>query len=144
MSSFTDPKPWTPIDHTADAGVKVTGTDPADLFQNGAMALYDLILDQGTVRPRRTRTVEVTGHDEVELWINWLRALLEIWTIDHQLVAEVRITAWAPQQVRAQVATAAYDPACHPIGSDIKAVTFHQARVEQAGGQWVATAIFDV
>ena len=32
------------MDHTADLRIRVFGADPADLFTNAAMALFDLIV----------------------------------------------------------------------------------------------------
>ena len=36
-------KHYTLLDHTADLRIRVSGNDPADLFKNAGLALFDLI-----------------------------------------------------------------------------------------------------
>jgi SHS2 domain-containing protein len=36
------------------------------------------------------------------------------------------------------------DPEAHAEGSDLKAVTWHAARLAPEGGAWVAQAVFDI
>jgi SHS2 domain-containing protein len=37
-----------------------------------------------------------------------------------------------------------YDPQRHPIDTEIKAVTYHQLRIEQREARWEARVIFDL
>jgi SHS2 domain-containing protein len=44
----------------------------------------------------------------------------------------------------ATVAFARYDPERHGEGMDVKAVTWHAARLEREGDGWVAQVVLDV
>ena len=46
--------------------------------------------------------------------------------------------------VEARVAFGRRDPERHAEGADLKAVTWHAARLEREGDGWVAQAVFDI
>ena len=37
---------YTLLDHTADLRIRVSGTDPAELFKNAGLAVFDLITNR--------------------------------------------------------------------------------------------------
>ncbi len=50
----------------------------------------------------------------------------------------------APDGAEATVGFARYDPVRHAEGADVKAVTWHAARLEPEGDGWVAQAVLDI
>ncbi len=132
------------IDHTADIGIRVWGDTRRALFAHAGNALADLITDRRKVCPTHTEQVNVTGIDLTDLFINWLREILFFWTGDTRLVGTVAVTSVADTEMTGWVSMASYDPNCHVIHHDIKAVTYHQIEVRHMPEGWVAEVIFDV
>ncbi len=132
------------IDHTADLGIRVFGSDPPDLFTTAALAMFDQIIDVKIFNGNDKHRIGVTGTDWADLMVNWLRELLYLWTVKELLVAAVDITSISKSKLSADVATLIFDPAHHPIKNEIKAVTYHQIKVVQSTTGWESQVIFDI
>jgi len=136
---------YEPIDHTADAGMWVFGRDHAELFAHAAWALFDMISDAETIRPQQSNTIAIDGAaDWEDLLVRWLSELLYHYDTERFLCCSVSLTALSPTSLLAQVQGESYDPARHPIDTEIKAVTYHQIAVEPCDTGWRARVIFDV
>ena len=61
------------IDHTADLGIHVSGSDEKELFSNAAMAMFDVITEIEILEGSREHNIYVTGEDWPDLMVNWLR-----------------------------------------------------------------------
>ncbi len=138
--------PYLLIDHTADIGIHATGTDLSDLFTTAAEAMFDQITDRARLTGRQKKRLDINGMDRHDLLINWLREVLEIWTIDGCLMRDVAITEMDETHICAVARYDVYDPETHEIAKDIKAVTYSGVSVDLLpdGRGWEATVIFDV
>ena len=133
------------FDHTADLGIEVTARDPGTLFAEAGLALFSLITDPRALKKRDTRSLTVSGADWTDLLVNWLRELLHLWNGEQRLVCGLTVDQATPTAIRAEAAVDRFDPKRHFIESEIKAVTYHQARVEAAAaGRWSARFIVDI
>jgi SHS2 domain-containing protein len=132
------------FDHTADLGVEVTGATLEELYAGAALALFDLLTDLSSVRAGVAREIVVSGEDPADLLVNFLREILYGWNGDGFLMKSCLIREVKPKRLKALLRGEPFDPACHRIQQEIKAVTYHQASVEKMGDGWVARVIFDV
>lgn len=147
MTSSTISHHYTFIDHTADLGVIIFGGSLQQLFENAAGVLYDLIFlpkaGNGCAE-RHTVAFDITGDDWADLMINWLRELLYLWAGKQMVVLSVTIKVLSAYELSANITCGGYSPAVYDIKHDIKAVTYHQSRVEKKERGWAAQVIFDV
>ncbi|MEJ2658936.1 MAG: archease, partial [Desulfobacterales bacterium] len=67
------------IDHTADFGIRVFGSDSRELFANAAWALFDIITETEALTGNDSCRITVTGDDWSDLMVNWLREVLYLW-----------------------------------------------------------------
>ena len=132
------------IDHTADFGIHVFGSDLKDLFSNAAFAMFDQITIVKDLHPEKELKINLTGSDWPDLMINWLRELLYLWTGKERLVGKVKILTISEYKLSAKVKYDPYEPDRHVITNDIKAVTYHQIQVNQVSNAWESRIIFDV
>jgi len=132
------------IDHTADFGIIVSGKTPEALFTNAGLSLTDLITDTSRLTGREDRKIWVSGDDWPDLMVNWLRELLYLWNGNELLVSHVSIDHLTETGLSARVQVEPFDPACHAIRHEIKAVTYHQIQVSSSADGWTSTIIFDV
>jgi len=136
---------YEPIDHTADAGMWIYGRDHADLFAHAAWALFDMMSDAETIRPQQCLTISIEGTTDWEdLLVRWLSELLYRYDTERFMCCSASFTALSPTGLTAQVQGEVFDPARHPIDTEIKAVTYHQVVVEPCDTGWRARIIFDV
>ncbi len=132
------------IDHTADLGIEVYGSGMKELFENAGYAMFDVITDTNRLNALSETTLNVAGQDRPDLMVNWLRELLYRWTGKGQLVKIINITSLSEYALSANIKFDHFDPGRHLIKSELKAVTYHQIRVEEKNSEWKARIIFDV
>lgn len=136
------------IDHTADLQIRVFGQSYADLFTAAADALTDLLTEPGTnPDPEVTGTevdLEIRGFDPPDLMVNWLRELLFRFTVKEEAVLAVRIQSAGAECLRAGVGFVPLNTGAHRPRYEIKAVTYHDIRVEETAAGWEAKILFDV
>ena len=132
------------IDHTADLGIQVFGSNPENLFENAGYAMFDIITDTNRLTALSETILNITGEDRPDLMVNWLRELLYLWTGKGQLVKIINIISLSEFALSANIKFDHFDPGRHLIKSELKAVTYHQIRVEEINSEWEARIIFDV
>ena len=132
------------FDHTADLGIRVRGADLKELLEEGARALFSvLVVDLGTVRPVDRVDFRVDGTDPEDLFLDWLDELLYRFETEHILLARFDVQP----DGRGMAATAwgeTYDPARHELDHEVKAITYHQLQVERDADGWTAQVIVDI
>lgn len=132
------------IDHTADFGLEIFGSDARALFTNAAEALFDIITDAERIEPKEKRSIRVSGADWPDLMVNWYRELLNIWNVKKRLVKSVFISQISERKLTAESLCQPYIPDHHIIKIEIKAVTYHQIQVVPKPEGWKARIILDV
>jgi SHS2 domain-containing protein len=132
------------FDHTADLGLRVRATDLDTLFAEAAEALFSAIVeDPATIEPREPVSITIAGDEQDFLLYDWLRRLLYLFEADHWLFRnfEVRVsdtgleaTAWGEPLDRAR----------HELSHEVKAITYHELKVEPTDDGWLAEVIVDI
>ena len=137
--------PFEFFDHTADIGARVNGATLPELFGNAAGALYAAfghLQKSGAARPK---TVELAAETLEDLLHDWLAELLFEVETRHTAFDEIEMVVTPPGQLKATVRGRSIDFSRSQPRAEVKAVTYHQLRVEQLpDGSWQATVIFDV
>jgi len=135
---------YTLLDHTADLRIRVTGSDPADLFAKAGLALFDLIAGPLPRSTEKWVPLTVSADDHADLLVNFLRELLFLWTGADKLVTMVQVDAISKTAVEAHIGLVDYRPDVHVIAHEIKAVTYHQIEVNRTDAGWQAAIVFDI
>ncbi len=138
---FYSMKRFEEIPHTADWSFRAFGRDLRELFANAAHALFEL---EGAAAkpnaPRVTRRVQVDGIDYEAVLVNWLNELLYAQEHYRETYAEFRIETLTPTALSAEIIGA---PRAR-MDKIIKAVTFHNLKIEQTREGWQAVLVVDV
>jgi SHS2 domain-containing protein len=132
------------LEHPADIGFRVRGATLEELFANGAHALLSIILDPSDIRPIQSISISATGADRESLLVNWLNEVL--YHVDGRRMA---LGAFDVARVdETYVECVARGEPCdrnrHPLRLVVKAVTYHQLKVAQTDGGWVAEVYLDI
>lgn len=132
------------LSHTADIRLRLRADSREELFRAGFEAMNE-ILKPGTCRKPCPciiqRTVELSSVDTTTLLIDFLSDILTLAHEEKAIFCELDFQQWGENSLRASVGGR---PA-NGFEEDIKAVTYHEANVQQkAGGQWETLLIFDI
>ncbi|HEY9160163.1 MAG TPA: archease [Desulfomonilia bacterium] len=132
--------PYSVIDHTADIGLKITGTNMPDLFLEAARALV-IEIGADTALSEKTVRINVDGYDYEDLLVLFLNALIfEIQTRDFR-VSGFEITSLSKTGIRVSVRGA---HGGKPLKENIKAATYHNLNIIKNPDVYETTIIFDV
>jgi SHS2 domain-containing protein len=132
------------LDHTADVFLRARGSDLAELLLACAEGMYSVLIESGEIQEALTAEIAVEADDAEELVHGWLRELLFRFSAEGLVFSRFDFQETSPTHVRAIGHGEHFDPDRHPGGTEIKAVTFHQFRVESRPDGWVADVVLDI
>jgi SHS2 domain-containing protein len=132
------------IEHTADIGIRVFGKDEKELFENAARGMFEILADLENVEPSQTRMIKVCAESQDELLLNWLSELLSQYDAYNILFSDFIIKKMSHLELEAEIKGEDIDKDKHEIKTEIKAVTYHQLRIDKTEDGWQAEIIFDV
>jgi len=152
------------FDHTADLGLRVRAADAAELFTDAARGLFSAMLaNPDAVNPVEEIAIHLEGNNLEELWHDWLSELLYVFHGRRMALVEFHVdlnlpaTGAAPSEnvdaetrvsppmiLNATARGEPIDPSRHQIEMEVKAVTWHQLKVEQSPEGWLGEVILDI
>lgn len=139
------PQPFEDLGHVADVGVRVRGATAEEALARLALALGALLAGGDAPAPAvEARLAVAGGPDLAGTAVALLRELVFRFATERLLPAAVEVHRADGRGADATVGFARWDPARHGEGADVKAVTWHAARLAPEGGGWVAQAVLDV
>jgi SHS2 domain-containing protein len=139
------PQPWEDLGHVADVGVRVRGATAEEALARLVLAFAGLAAGGGDVPPEREEQLVVAGGPGLAgTAVALLRELLYRLATEGLLPAACEVRTVSEEGAEALVTFGRRDPERHAEGADLKAVTWHAARLEPEGAGWVAQAVFDI
>lgn len=132
------------LDHTADYGVIVRAPDVPKLFERAALAMFRIILVPGRVHPLETVRIDLTANDLEGLLVEWLTELNYLHVTRHLVFCEFELVVGNDHHLMGEAWGERIDLARHEILTEIKAVTYHNLKIEPVSGGWQAQVLFDL
>jgi SHS2 domain-containing protein len=133
------------FEHTADIGARVYGATLPELFENAARAMFAAMGELRKSGGRSQKSVELRAETAEDLLHDWLTELLFEVSANQMVYDHFGFEQLDAGHLKASLSGGAIDFSKSQPREEIKAVTYHQLRVEQLpDGSWQATIIFDV
>lgn len=140
--------PYQYLDHTADLAFRAEAPDLSTLFRECALALLNAMVERpDCVRPAERRKVHVEAQDLDRLLVQFLDEILFYKDAESLLLRPATVTVARRDELwkcTAVLEGEPVDPARHPLGADVKAVTWHGLAVRRDGDRWIAEVTVDV
>ncbi len=132
------------FEHTADLGIRAKAGDLNALFVDAATAVFAAIVeDLATVRPEGGIEIEIAGAEKDYLLFDWLKELLYRFDAEHLLFSKFEVQV-NESGLKGKAWGEPIDRARHVLSHEVKAITYHELRVEREGDEWVAEVIVDI
>lgn len=142
---LTLPQPYDDLGHVADVGVRVHGATAEEALARLALALAALLTGDGALAGVREEELRVAGGPGLAgTAVSLLRELLYRFATGRVIPAAIEVLRADESAAEARVRWGSYDPEAHAEGMDVKAVTWHRARLERGDGGWVGQVVLDI
>jgi len=143
MENASDPF-FEVLEHPADIGFRAVGGTLPELFAHSALAMLSIAADPVAVLPKEEYALAVESGDRESLLVDWLNEVL--YWFDGKRIAfrDFRVTQFRENAIQAVGLGEPRDPLRHRARLIVKAVTYHQLKIERRGGLWVAEVYLDI
>jgi SHS2 domain-containing protein len=137
-------EPFRILEHPADIGFEAYGATLEEVFAHSAQALMSLVIDLATIRPTTQVPIRVEGPDLPGLLVNWLSEILYLQDGEGWLLRDFEMKSVRSQEVSAVARGERFERGRHQLKLLVKAVTYHQLKLEQTAAGWRAQVYVDV
>jgi riboflavin kinase / FMN adenylyltransferase len=128
------------LPYTADVGLRAYGRDLRDLFVNAAYGMFSLVSELDGLVATTLHSIDLTANDRELLLLEWLDELLFLHDTTHEVLICFDIENLTDTHLRAHV----QGTHLAQLKREIKAVTYHDLKVEQTPEGYTATVVFDI
>jgi len=132
------------IDHTADIGIRAFGKTLEELFRNAAVGMFELMAELDNVDPTEGKTIALTSETLEDLYLFWHQELLFRASVDHMLYKEFLFDTLTERSLKARIRGEGIHFEKHRLKKEVKAVTYHELKVQKTEAGWVGEVIFDI
>ena len=137
-------RPYEPFDHPSDIGLRARGESLEELFENAAQGMIELMVNPAHVEDRGARPIEAEGDDTEGLLVAWLSEILYAFDAERFAPACAEVLSLGDGSVRGRLRGEELSSARHEFRSMIKAVTWHNLKVEKTPAGYQVSIVFDV
>ena len=135
------------LPHIADVRFKAYGSTLEQVFEQAALAMFNVIIDTSVLKPEKAVgiSVESTGLDD--LLYDYLSELLYLFEVEsiifgHFTVNSINMTNKG-YTLSGQASGETTDLKKHCFDCEVKAVTYHQLKIEKIDSGYCAHVIVD-
>ncbi len=132
------------IEHPADVGFIAYGETFGKLLENAALAMMSLAGELDGIEERERREIRASGTDNEALLFDWLAEILGLSDAEGLALRRAEVTRIREGEAHGVVYGEKFDKARHRAGTYIKAVTYHELRVEKTAEGWKGRVYLDV
>lgn len=132
------------FEHTADLGLRIRAGSPETLLVEAARGLMSvLIANPEDIRAVQSETIFVPGNELDYLLFDWLSELLYLFSTRRLIFHDYDVEL-TDEGLKARCRGETLDLERHRAEHEVKAITYHEFKVEQLGQIWQAEIIVDI
>ncbi len=128
------------LEYVADVGIRAYGQTMQELFANAAYGMFALMVEIDGLVSTTQHEISVSAADRESLLMDWLAELLYLYDTSGEVFISFDVVDISDTRLRANV----YGTFLARPQLEIKAVTYHDLRVEETNSGYTATVVFDV
>lgn len=131
------------IEVEADVGFEVWADNLNALFEEAALAMYEVMVDTSKVEPIEVREIGVKS-DQLDLLLHeWLSELLFITDVDGLVFSKFEVNIDG-SELLGRAMGEKIDPSKHSPKTEVKAITYYKLKVVKEEDIWRATVVLDI
>ena len=131
------------VEHTADTAIRGWATNVEQLFAVMAQGLFKVIGGDATTPQTQTRALHLEADNSSELLHDWLEALNTLHQIHNELYTQFDLEI-DQNRLHASVRGGSLEEATGELGTEVKAVTWHDLSVQDTSKGLEAYVLLDI
>jgi len=135
------------LDHVADVMIEAWADTLNEAFEEAARAMFDQMVYLEKVDPIIEYSIEVNGYDLEELLYNWLENLIIAVDVDFMVFSKFKVSISGNEgnyKLKAVCWGEKYKREKHGSKVVVKAITYHEMKIEKRDNQWFIRYILDI
>lgn len=143
------------FDHTADIGLEIEAATFADLLETSVAGLAEMIVaEPEQVNARMEQVFDISGDEASLILFDTLNQVIFLFETEHFVPRHAAVTRIGTDDAGEEAEVAGrwqvrlfgepLDNSRHPLGHEVKAVTYHDLEAVKEQGGWRARVIFDI
>jgi SHS2 domain-containing protein len=136
------------LEHTADVKFLAYGKTLEEVFENAALAMFNVIIDTDKVSGETEKKVFLKSPDLESLLVDWLSELLYIFEVDEVIFRKFQVEEIKKEgseySITARASGEEFYPESHPFETEIKAVTYNQLEIAKTADGWKVQVVVDI
>ncbi len=132
------------LEHPSDLGIEAHGSTREEMYRNAALGLIFVIAGTSIIEPLIERTISIPAIDRENLLVRWLTEVLFLCDAERFLTAAVEFEVLSDTLLKAKILGEPFNAAKHNLNLDVKAITYHQLKIEGHSGDWTARVFVDI
>ena len=134
------------IEHTADLAILISAKDYYELFSCAPSVLYSIIghIEINECTNPQEETISLQAGNKEELFHDWLTEILYYFEVRQLIFEECLFSVLKAERLESHIKSRKIDIHKSKIITEIKAVTYHDLKIEEKDGNIQARVIFDV
>ncbi len=137
-------QPFEILEHPSDLGIEAHGNSMQEVFRNAAHGFMSVIAGASKIKSCENRSIVLQALDRENLMVRWLTEILYLYDAEKFLTADVKFETLTDTLLKANLHGEPYDASRHELKLDVKAITYHQLKVEGHDGDWIARVFVDI
>ena len=134
------------LDHEADIGIRGYGNTIEEAFENGAKAMFSVMIDLDEVNPEKNVEIKCEAPDLETLFIEWLNELLTKKDIEEMSFSEfkVKINKNDLYTLKGVASGERFDQKKHKPKIEVKAATYSGLKIGKKDEKIYIQCVVDV
>ncbi len=135
------------FEHKADVGIRGTGKSKEEAFAECAKAMFSVMVDLKEIDSEEKFDIEIETNDLESLLVDFLNHLLYLRDVNEILFNRFDlyiINEGDEWKLNGKAFGEKINKKKYDIKSDVKAASYHQLKVEEKDGEWIAQCVVDV
>ncbi len=135
-------------EHTADVLVVAYGKSLEELFENAALAVFEIITDTSRIENKIRKNIKSDGIDLENLLYRWIEDLLFYFDSEGIVFGKFKVYEIKKNNgsfiLKAEALGEEFDPEKHESRTIVKAITYAQMKITRINDLWKATFVVDI
>lgn len=135
------------FDHEADVGIIGYGKNLNEAFEEGAKAMFNVMMDLENIKPEREIKINAEAYDEEALFVEWLNSLLAYKDIEDMLFSDFKsdIRYISGKYILNGIARGEkIDYDTYNPNTEVKGATYSQLKIEKTNNLYKVQCIVDI